>query len=613
MANRTTFQTTTRQRPPAWAIEQRDLIGLMNRTATFFAEWMARPDGTLKWRQTWGGMDGTDNGYEIFIPYPLLHMIGGGDHVLDIAQKEWDAITWQFTDYGAIDREFVAYFDWFHHSESYPYLFNLALCNPQHHINRKRALRFAAMYTGEDPLAPNWDAERRMMRSPINGSKGPRHEMSAEDWVNHRPTLAEYLVPWEDFPGLKGGDPFEKVDWNDDEVFSQVLKLLNERVAKGDVPLNLHATSIITHAYLFTGEDKYRQWVLDYISAWMERTERNGGITPDNVGLSDQIGENMGGKWWGGYYGWRWPHGSKNILEPMLVAGNNATFMTGDDSWLDLHRSQMNKLWEQHKVEDGKLVLPARHGDVGWFDYKTVDAQHFHVNHAIQQHYMSQRPADLEWLDQAFPQREGFDRLRPDWPSFKGGPCPPNAWQAFIEGRNPGYPDQILAETREGIYAALDRIHNDDADPEDVITNHYHRMIPIAPVGLIQMMMGTPSPVYNGGFMHTHLCYFDPANQRIGLPEGVAALVDKVSDDGASVTLVNIDPGSSHTVLVQAGSFGEHEFTWGQLDDGARQDINDRHFEVDLGPGSQARLQLGLKRYAHRPAYGHPTFTAEGD
>jgi hypothetical protein len=589
-------------------VEQRQLIDLMNRTSTFFAEWMARADGTLKWRQKWGGMDGTDNGYEIFIPYPLLHLLGGGDHVLHIAQKEWDAITWQFNEYGAIDREFVAYFDWFHHSESYPYLFNLALCDPGHHINRQRAINFAAMYTGEDPLAPNWDAERKMLRSPINGSKGPRHEMTAEDWVNHRPVLAEYLVPWEDFPGLQGGDPFEKVDWNDDEVFSQVLKLLNERIAKGDVPLNLHATSLITHAYLFTGEDKYRQWVLDYISAWVDRTQRNDGVTPDNVGLSDQIGEYMGGKWWGGYYGWRWPHGSKNILEPMLVAGNNATLLTGDDSWLDLHRSQLKMLWERRQEEDGQILLPARHGDVGWFDYKVLNPQHFHVSHHIQQHYMSQRASDLTWMDEVFPSREDFGSLRPDWPSFKGGPCPPNAWQAWIDGYNPGYPEQILRETRAGIYAALERIETDDADPEEVITNHYHRLIPIAPMGLIQMAMGTPSPVYNGGLLHTHLAYFDPTRQRIGLPDGVAALVDRVADDGASVTLVNTDPAHGRRVLVQAGMFGEHEFLWGQLDGGSRQDIHDPCFEIELGPSTQAVLSLGMKRYAHPPAYGHPDF-----
>ena len=80
------FSATRRQTPPAWALQQRQVIALMNRTATFFAERYTRPDGTLKWREKWAGMDGTDNGYEIFIPYPLFYILGGGDHVRALAQ-----------------------------------------------------------------------------------------------------------------------------------------------------------------------------------------------------------------------------------------------------------------------------------------------------------------------------------------------------------------------------------------------------------------------------------------------------------------------------------------------------------------------------------------------
>ena len=603
-----TFSATERQIPPRWAVEQRELIDLMNRTAPFFAEQYTRPDGTLKWREKWSGMDGTDNGYEVFIPYPLFYLLGGGDHVGELAQKEWDAITWQFTEYGTIDREFVAYFDWFHHSESYPYLFNLALCDPNHHINRNRAIHFAAMYTGDDPLAPNWDAEHKLIRSPINGSRGPRHEMTAEDWVNHRPVLAEYLVPYEDFPGLDNDDPFARVDWNDDDTFAQVLEMLNQRMAKGDVPLNLSATTLVTHAYLFTGEERLKQWVLDYLSAWMERTQRNQGIMPDNVGLSDEIGETMNGKWWGGYYGWRWPHGARNILEPALVAGCNAMLLTGDPSWLDLHRSQLDMLWSLRKEEGDTTLLPTRHGDCGWFDYQPITPQHFFTHHHIRQWVMTQLPQDRLWLDTFFPQQEGFAQLRDNWPSFKGGPCPPNSWFAFIEGHNPNYPQQIIQESREGVYRALERIDNDYADPEEIICNHYHSLIPVVPDGLIQMMMGTPSAVYNGGLLHTHLCYFDPQRERMGIPDGVAALVDKANGDSAAVTLVNTDPVESRSILIQSGMFGEHAFTWVEKDGAPRTTVEGKWIEVHLGPCAQIRLQIGLKRFANRPAYGHPHF-----
>ena len=43
-------------------------------------------------------------------------------------------------------------------------------------------------------------------------------------------------------------------DWNDDGTFGEILTRVNERMAAGDVPLNLIATSLITHAYLYNGE-----------------------------------------------------------------------------------------------------------------------------------------------------------------------------------------------------------------------------------------------------------------------------------------------------------------------------------------------------------------------
>ena len=55
------------------------------------------------------------------------------------------------------------------------------------------------------------------------------------------------------------------------------------------------------------------RWVLDYLEAWADRIAANGGLCPDNVGPGGRIGETMDGKWWGGYYGWTWPHGSRTI------------------------------------------------------------------------------------------------------------------------------------------------------------------------------------------------------------------------------------------------------------------------------------------------------------
>ena len=225
-----TLEAKTRRNPPTWAVRQRELISLMNRAALPFVEHSTRPDGTLIWRSNWTSMDGTDNGYESFLSFPLFYLLGGGEHIHQLARKEWNAITWQFEHFGTVDREFVTGFDWYHHSESYTYIYYLAMSDPHHYIDRNRAANYAAMYIGEDPEAPNWDPERRMIRSPLNGSRGPRFVTTSVDWDYHRPILANYLAPFEDMLGVDNADPLFKVDWTDDETFAKVLDLINQRM-----------------------------------------------------------------------------------------------------------------------------------------------------------------------------------------------------------------------------------------------------------------------------------------------------------------------------------------------------------------------------------------------
>ena len=603
-AGPTRIKVAGRQSPPGWAIKQRYLIDLMDRAAIAFLGKYTRRDGTLVWRKEWPGMDGSDDGYESFLSFPLLYILGGAEHLHELARREWSAITWQFTGYGQVHREFDAYYDWMHHGESSTYIYYLGLADPDHHVDRTRALRFAAMYTGEDPEAPNWDPELRMIRSPINGSRGPRFEMSADDWVTHRPVLADYLAPYEDIPGVDSSDPHVVVDWNDDQMFSRVLKLMNERMVPGDVPLNLNATSLVTHAFLYTGESKYRQWVLDYLRAWGERTDRNDGIMPDNVGPAGVVGERMKGKWWGGYYGWRWPHGAWIILESTLIAGCNATLLSGDPCWLNLHRSQADLLWSLRQERDGRTVVPARHGDQGWFDYRPLDPAH-----CIHAHFLSQSAEDRARLEERFPDWASWRTL----PRFgKAGSYAPSGWYAYVNGKNPGFPEQVLEDTYAGICSRLERIEGDTDDVESWDVHHWQNLNPVIPEGLIQMAMGTPAAVYHGGLLHASVRYFDPLRQRPGLPEHVAALVESIAPEGIDLVLVNTDPLQSREVLVQAGAFGEHVLRGATLRDASAGEqhvpVAGRHLSVVLGPSAQARLRLEVERFAAQPSYDFPPF-----
>ena len=605
----TRLNVAGRTQPPAWALGQRELIALMDRAAGRFVEHATRPDGTLVQRSAWTSMDGTDNGYEAFLSFPLAYLLGGGEHLHELGRREWDAITWQYADYGTVEREFVTGFDWFHHSESYTYLYYLGLADPENHVDRRRARRFARMYTGEDPLAPNWDAAGKRIRGPLNGSRGPRFETRTVDWDYHRPILSHYLAPFEDIDadGADPSDPHFRLDWTDDAVFERILAQINARMTRNDVPLNLFITSLVTHAFLYGGEDKYRQWVLDYLGAWTAHRDANGGVVPDNVGPNGKIGELIDGKWWGGYYGWRWPHGARNILEPALVAGSCALLLTGDDAHLDLCRSQLDMLWEERKEIDGALKVPARRGDGGFFDYRAPDPDIY-----LHLYYLSGRDQDRARLDERFPDREGFKAMPPDFGRGKAGHFPPQPWFAFVDGLDPDYPERIVRATRDTVHRSLDRLDADDTDPEERHCYHFQSLNPVLPEGLVQMAMGTPAAIYNGGLLQTHLFYHDPARRRPGLPEHVAALVERVAHDRVAVRLVNTDPLKTRAVLLQAGAFGEHRFGSARLDGGEPRAVegDGRHLLLELGPGAQTRLELSMQRFAGPPAYRVPPYGA---
>ena len=110
--------------------------------------------------------------------------------------------------------------------------------------------------------------------------------------------------------------------------------------------------------------------------------------------------------------------------------------------------------------------------------------------------------------------------------------------------------------------------------------------------------------------VHAVLRYFDPIEKRPGLPPGMAALVDQVETDHIHLHLVNTDILETREVLLQAGGCAEHEFTTAQNDEEGSSPvtIDGRHMRVRVGPGSQAKLKIGLKRFSHRPTYTQPKF-----
>ncbi|MEZ6050808.1 MAG: hypothetical protein R3C02_05360 [Planctomycetaceae bacterium] len=127
--------------------------------------------------------------------------------------------------------------------------------------------------------------------------------------------------------------------------------------------------------------------------------------------------------------------------------------------------------------------------------------------------------------------------------------------------------------------------------------------------GLVQLMLGGPNHVYHGGMLSTSVRYFDPAGRRSGLPPDVAALVDRLTPSGVRLWLVNLHASEPREVILQAGMFGEHNFTRvRQIDHYPYQfdTINGKAFRVSLVPGAVGQLEVGLDRFVNQPSYAFP-------
>lgn len=613
--------------PPQWAFMQRQLFDQLNKAAVEFVERYTQPDGTLIWRQDWPGMDGSDDPYEGFMNLALLYMLGGSSELHELSRKIWDGITWQWTEYGQIHREFDAYYDWMHHGEGYLYIYFLGLAGPPTLKDRQRAARFAAMYMGEDKEAQNYDKERKLIRSPITGSRGPRFELTGEDWCTHRGILDDYLAPYEDIPGVDFASG--TCEWSNDEVYARVIEMMNERMTRGDVPLNLNATGLVTHAFLHFGEEKYREWVLEYLGVWEERTKQNGGTIPDNVGLTGKIGEYNDGKWWGGYYGWRWPHGFLTIIEPLTNACMNAVLLSGDMSKLNLAREQLDANWKLRKEQDGKWVVPNKKFDSGWSDFRGADPKYavflWTMSMADEDLERIERiPKDHDWNEIIIPKLSGTDKkTRRNTKHYIGNTQP---WFQFISGKHPDYPIQILKANFELVEQQLSKLRSQAGDPyswsdqyseNDFSSIHiWQEMCPVYMESLVQLTLGGPMHISHGGLQHARVRYFDVCAKRPGLPESVAALVKELSVNSVTVELVNISLFDHRSVIIQAGTFGEHVFREASIISDKDEvietiSVHQKWLTVDLAPGTSVTLRISMDRYVNSPSYDMPWLNSE--
>ena len=269
--------------PPEWALLERSLLDANSAAVEAFAEKYMDERGYLGHTPRWGTLDGPDDDIETYFNWTLLHALGGSDAVLDLYRKGLEGHLRQYGELrttltplaknGAYHREFITQSDWFHTGEGMRAFMLYGLSDPADTVFVNRMERFAGMYMGHDPAVPNYDREKRLIKSIWTGSLGPMmRRATTYDWVGD-PVPGRFHILHS--PAGRG----EMLDL--EKWYPRMLAHCEEYLdSVGDHPLNMISTLLGINAYMLTGEGKYRDWVLEYIDAWRERTEKTGGMIP---------------------------------------------------------------------------------------------------------------------------------------------------------------------------------------------------------------------------------------------------------------------------------------------------------------------------------------------
>jgi hypothetical protein len=579
-----TIRIATPMRAPDWAVLQRRVLAANAAACEAFYAKYVDARGHLRVFERWGANDGPDDAAEATNDWAILHALGAPDRLRDLYQAAWEGHLRQYTAARTVDvpiarqgmyfREFPVQMDWQHNAEGLTTFNVMGLSSPRDAKLLERTRRYADFYTGRDPTVANYDPQRRIIRSLMNGSRGPMLRRATPlDWA---------------------GDPFaagERFHMEHGETtYAQTLAHYDDYGdVVGDHPLNLQATTLGLNAYALGGGEAYRTWALDYLNAWVERARGNGGIVPSRVGLDGVVPR----EWWSGVYGWNFApvvpqtgkRENRNRISRSITAFMNGTLLTGDDAYIDVWRQQTARINDAARSIDGVVSTPLMHGPDGWYDWKPG----VYRTNAFEIWYVSQRADDRA--------------VAGDHP-----------WVRFLEGRDPDYPEQALAADLTRIAGRVKAREDDPTTPDTRLADWPIDINPASVTALVETMTGglhiarppwgPTSPAQGGVTLHCRLRYFDPVARRAGVPEGVAALVHRLGDTSTEVTLVNIGT-APQTVTVQGGAYAEHRIDRVTVD-GQISTVGGAAFTVRLEPGCGARLVLAMRRYANRPTLAFP-------
>ena len=571
------IEINTPMAPPTWALMELELIHALTQACEIFYDKYFDDRGYMRCVPRWGGDDGPDDAIENLTDWPILYALGGPEILLEMCHHAQEGHIRQYTEAKTVEvpfardgmyyKEFPVMGDWLHNGESLSVFGAIGLCDPADADYQRRLKLWSGLYMNEDEEAPNYDPEHKIIRSLFNGSRGPMlRKATALDWT---------------------GDPIEEGRFiliHGERNYQEMLAHFQDYTdVIGDHPSNLVATGLAFDAYSVLGEKKYRDWVIEYVDAWVERAAANNDILPSNIGLDGTIGGACEGKWYGGCYGWGFttviPQNGelahRNTTNLGIAGFGNALILTGDMKYVGTWSAMIDAVNANKKTVDGETLYPHMHDDEGWYEFSPTP----YSEGALMVYYWSMKEKDKERVSD-------------------------NEWLAFLDGENPNFPIDAMKKDFGTLHEKLELLKHDPTTPDTRISDNPNHINPALVGNLVQLMLGGPPP-YRAQATHCRLRYFDPELRRPGLPEEVGALVDAITEETTRVTLVNVNQLEERTIIVQNGAYGEHECLSVNVE-GKEVEVGSSSFEVRLAPGSGATMTIKINRYANQPTLQFP-------
>ena len=539
-------------------------------------------------------------------------------------------------------------YDWFHQGESLIFFYALCAADPADAAFRERARRFAELYT--DARRGNYDAASNTIGAPHNGALGLRPGLGNE-WQSYPASLENmrpYGLPLEYLPGISS--------WDDLADPAKADAMGERHAGASSAPATFPSTSPppawCSTAGCTTATRPANAGSPATSMAGASRAAGNGGLIPDNVSPDGTAGGMHDGRWFGGHYGWTWPHGLLSVEMGALIGAMNAAFVTGDNSYLDLARTPLDTVlakaitasvdetpmslqpsWQDRlgaASAEPALLVPHRYGRDGWFDYGPMP-----VSMPMWLWWFSREDADRERLDRVIAgsvePSTGFGPFRDKEEAGHERP-----WLAFLNGENPDYPEAALA-------GALGQVARRMALVDGGGPRHPHRPHPLLAAGQPRRHRGAdPADCRGpaGALQRRHslrgaLLRGCRCRAARACRADVAALVRSIEGESIRVELVNLSMVHTRRVLLRPGRFGERDIVsvTSRGERGADYpgadarrtarcpatpveqtvDVDAAELLVELPPNHRADITLATRPSGRRPSFGTPARAAGPD